>query len=207
MTFYGNRQKFDGLSEAIGKAFMRLGLSANAITALSLLPALLSAYMIARSEFLAAALLFIVSAFLDMVDGAVARATGKASRFGAYLDTMVDRYVEFFVVFGILMLALGGGVPGFILPAAAWLFIFYFGAIMTSYSKAAAKEKDFVKSEIRGGLVERAERLLILFAGILLAGIDAVYLTFAIVLLAFLSNVTVIQRALIAIRESGRSVF
>ena len=78
---------------------------------------------------------------------------------------------------------------------------------MTYYSKAAAKEKDFVKSEIRGGLVERAERLLILFAGILLAGIDAVYLTFAIVLLAFLSNVTVIQRALIAIRESGRSVF
>ncbi len=207
MTFYGNRQRFEWVSELIGNLFKRLGLSANTITMLSIVPAVIAAYLVAIGMFIPAAAFFVVSAFLDMVDGAVARATGKESRFGAYLDTMVDRYVEFFVVLGLFVLAVTGGLPGLFFPSVIWLFIYYFGSIMTSYAKAAAKEKEFVRWEIKGGLVERAERLIILLAGIVLASLHPVLLTLSIVMLAVLTNVTALQRARIAIKESRRSVF
>jgi len=164
----------------------------------SIVPAVASAYLITQQEFILAAVLFIIAAFLDMVDGAVARATGKASKAGAYLDTMVDRYVEFFIVLGLVWLAYTGVIPGLYLPAVVWIFIYYFGSIMTSYAKAAAKEKDFVRKEIKGGLVERAERLIILFIGIVMASADVGYLAYVIVLLAFLANITALQRAWIA---------
>jgi phosphatidylglycerophosphate synthase len=203
MTFYGNRHKFEGVSKAIGRVFRMAGLPANTITILSILPAIASAYLITQSEFILAAVLFLLCAILDMADGAVARATGKVSNFGAYLDTMTDRYVESFVIFGLLFLALSGGMPQLVLPAAMWIFLLFFGSIMTSYAKAAAKEKGLVREEIKGGLVERAERMLILFTGIILATVNPLYLTYAVVLLAFLSNFTVLQRAWIAKRSAG----
>lgn len=203
MTFYGNRGKFEGMSGKIGKAFSKIGLSPNQWTFVSLIPAFAAVYYLVNQEYIISAGFFILAAFLDMVDGAVARATGKASKAGAYLDTMVDRYVEFFIVLGLVWLAYNGVIPGLYLPAVIWIFIYYFGAIMTSYAKAAAKEKDFVRKEIKGGLVERAERLIILFIGIISASVNVIYLTYVIVLLAFLANITVIQRAWIAKKSSG----
>jgi phosphatidylglycerophosphate synthase len=206
MTFYGNRHKFEGLSKAIGKAFRMTGLPANTITIASIVPAVASAYFITQADFVLAAALFMVCAVLDMADGAVARATGKVTNFGAYLDTMTDRYVESFVMFGLLFLALSGGmpeIPMLPLPAAAWVFLLLFGALMTSYSKAAAKEKELVRIEIKGGLIERAERLLILFTGILLAAVNPLYLTYAVALLAILANFTALQRAWIAKKSAG----
>ncbi len=203
MTFYANRQKFDGLSEKIGKSLSRLGISPNQWTAISILPTLLSFWFIINREFMLAAVSFILAAFLDMVDGAVARATGKTSRMGAYIDTMMDRYVEFIVVLGLVVLSINGGMPDMFLPATVWIFIFYFGSIMTSYAKAAAKEKDFVKNEIKGGLVERAERLIMLFIGIVFASISPVFLTLTVAILAVLTNITVLQRVAIANKSSG----
>jgi phosphatidylglycerophosphate synthase len=202
MTFYGKRGKFDGLSKKIGKSFAKLGLSPNQWTLVSVIPAIASAYFIIQQEYIPAAALFIIAAFLDMVDGAVARATGKASAFGAYLDTMVDRYVEFLIVAALMYIAAQGMIPSLFMPAVMWILLYYVGAIMTSYSKAAAKEKDLITKEIKGGLIERAERLLILFAGISLASADVLYLTYTIIILAFLTNVTVVQRALLAVRHS-----
>ncbi len=198
MTFYGNRGRFDGLSSKIGRAFSRFGLGPNAWTFLSVIPALASVWFLVSQEYLASAALFILAGFMDMVDGAVARATGKASKAGAYLDTMVDRYVEFLMVLGLVWLAYQGVIPDVYLPAVVWIFVYYFGAIMTSYAKAAAKEKDFIRSEIRGGLVERAERMILLFVGIAAACFDTIYLAYMIVLLALLANITVLQRAWIA---------
>jgi archaetidylinositol phosphate synthase len=135
-----------------------------------------------------------VSAFLDMVDGAVARVMGKVTKFGAYLDTLMDRYVEALIVLGLLFV----GLPDFFLPSAAWLFIYSMGGMLTTYAKSAAKEKELVEKEIKGGLLERAERLIILFVGILLAIVDKSYLTYVIVALAVLANVSALQRAWIA---------
>ncbi len=77
---------------------------------------------------------------------------------------------------------------------------------MTTYAKAAAKEKEIIAEgkELKGGLLERAERLLILFAGILLAIANPLFLTYTIALLAVLSNISALQRILLARKLAGK---
>ena len=198
MTLYKNRQKFSGFSIKVGIAFSKCGLSPNQWTLLSLVPILVSVYFIIRESFLIAAVLFIVTGFMDMIDGAVARVTGRVSKLGAYLDTVVDRYIEGLIVFALLFASL----PSFYLPIYAWLVIYLYGALTTTYFKSAAKEKELVSEELKGGILERAERLILLFIGLLLAVFNPLYLTYIIVILAVLSNVSGLQRIGIAIRKS-----
>jgi phosphatidylglycerophosphate synthase len=188
MTFYSRREKFRGVSEKIGKAFSRSGISPDEWTFLSLIPAFAAFYFLAKSAFLPAAVSLLAAGFLDMVDGAVARVTGKAGRKGAYLDTVTDRYVEGIIIFGLLFPPL----PGLIIPAHGWAFLYLFGSLMTTYSKSAAAEKGLGK--IKGGLLERAERLIILFFGVLLAVFDPAFLTYTTALLAVLTNASALQR-------------
>ena len=193
---YKNRQKFGGFFAKIGKVFSKIPLSPNQWTLISLLPVIAAVYFLSQQNFLIAGSLFIIASFLDMVDGAVARVTGKTSRFGAYLDTIVDRYVEAIILFGLLFV----GLPGFYIPAYAWIFLYLFGSIMTTYAKAAAKEKEIIPEgkELKGGILERAERLIILFIGIIAAAFNPMYLTYVIVLLAILTNISALQRIWIA---------
>ncbi|MCK5547723.1 MAG: CDP-alcohol phosphatidyltransferase family protein [Thermoplasmata archaeon] len=200
MTFYENRQRFENLSVKIGALFSRLGLSPNQWTMLTIVPAIVALYFLVNSQFLYAAVFFIISGFLDMVDGAVARVMGKVTKLGAYLDTMMDRYVEALIILGLLFVPL----PAFYIPASAWLFLYFMGSMMTTYAKSAAKEKEIVDKELKGGLLERAERLVILFVGILLAIIDVTYLGYVIVLLAILTNLSALQRAYLAKKAAGK---
>lgn len=196
MTLYKGRERFQGFSVKIGIAFAKLRLSPNQWTLLSLIPILVALYFLIREQFLWAALFFIISSFLDLVDGSVARVTGQVTKLGAYLDTVVDRYVEGIIIFGLLFASL----PHWVFPVQAWIFLYFFGALMTTYAKAAAKEKDLVEEEMRGGIMERAERLIILFIGILLAYYNPLYLTWIIALLAVLTNVSALQRIGMAVR-------
>jgi hypothetical protein len=72
---------------------------------------------------------------------------------------------------------------------------------MTTYAKSAAKEKGVVYQELKGGLLERAERMIILFIGILLASVQPLFLTYVIIILAVLSNISALQRIWAAARE------
>ena len=202
MTLYKKRQRFGGVSLAIGSIFSRAGLSPNQWTILTIVPTLLSLYYLMRSEFLLAALFLIIAGFLDMVDGAVARVMGKVTKLGAYLDTMMDRYVEALIILGLLFVAL----PDFYFSSSVWLFLYFMGALFTTYAKAAAKEKELVEEELKGGILERAERLLILFAGIVLAHFNVLYLTYIIVVLAVLTNISALQRMYGAARMYRKSV-
>jgi archaetidylinositol phosphate synthase len=186
--------RFAKFSVKIGIAFSKIPLTANQWTGLSLLPVFVALYYLINQQFLFAAGLFIISAFIELIDGSVARVTGTVTKKGAYLNTVVDKYVEGIIILGLLF----AGLPDFFIPIQAWIFLFFFGGMMTTYVKAAAKEKELTEKEIKGGFLERAERLLILFIGILLAAIDPFYLTYTIVVLAVLSNITVLQRMHIA---------
>lgn len=197
MTLYKGRGRFQGLSVKIGIAFAKLRLSPNQWTLLSLIPILIALYFLIREQFLWAALFFIISSFLDLVDGSVARVTGQVTKLGAYLDTIVDRYVEGIIIFGLLFASL----PNWIFPVQAWIFLYFFGSLMTTYAKAAAREKNLVEKELKGGLLERAERLIILFIGILLASYGRIYLTWVLVILAVLTNISALQRIHMAVRN------
>jgi len=199
MVLAKRRHRFANFSVKVGLAFSKLPLSANQWTLLSLVPMFFALYFLVSQQFLLAAGLFLLSAFMDLIDGSVARVTGTVSKKGAYLDTVVDRYVEGIIILGLLF----AGLPDFYLPVTAWLFVYFFGAMMTTYVKAAAKEKELTEKELRGGFLERAERLLILFIGILVASLDTFYLTYTIVVLAVLSNITVLQRIYSAVKQNG----
>ena len=201
MVLYEKREMFNGISVKVGILFSKFGLTPNQWTLLSLLPAIAAFYFLFQQQFLVAAGFFIVAGFLDFVDGSVARVTGRVSKFGAYLDTVVDRYIEFLVLLGL-----------FFVPAPAvmalnynvWVLLYLFGAMMTTYAKAAAKEKDLVEKEIKGGLLERAERISLLFIAIIAAQFGLQYLSAIVAALAIATNLTALQRILIARNSSKK---
>ncbi|MBI5061424.1 MAG: CDP-alcohol phosphatidyltransferase family protein [Candidatus Aenigmarchaeota archaeon] len=197
---YAIREKFSKLSVKIGIVFSKLKLSPNQWTLLTLIPTIIALYFLVQESFLLAALLFAIAAFFDLIDGSVARVTGNVTKLGAYLDTIMDRYVEGIIIVGLLFIAL----PTLLLPAYVWLFIYFFGSMMTTYVKAAAKEKELVEKELKGGLLERAERLTLLFIGLIIAYFSRVYFVYIIVLLALLSNISALQRIYYAVKSRDK---
>lgn len=197
-----HREKFKNLSIKTGILFSKIPLTPNQWTLLSILPAIIAAWLISQNEFFYAAIFFAIASFLDFVDGSVARVTGQVTKFGAYLDTILDRYVEFLAIVGLFYATL----PGIFLSAQEWLMFYLFGSMMTTYAKAGAKEKELTQTEIKGGFFERAERLIILFIGLLLASAqDSRSLVLAIVLLAVVTNLSALQRILIAANLASKS--
>ncbi len=199
---YKHREIFNRLSIKTGMVFGKISLTPNQWTIISLLPAFIAFYFLTQEQFLFAAISFSISALIDFVDGSVARVSGRVTKFGAYLDTIVDRLVEATIVFGLLFASL----PKIVLPAYAWIFLYFCGSFTTTYAKAAAKEKDLVKEELKGGVLERAERLAILFAGIVLAVFSETYLVWTIILLAVLTNISALQRVLAVWKLSKNSL-
>jgi len=186
----------------------RLGLSPNAWTALALAVAIGGFFALVGHRLLLGLLLFLISGALDMVDGAVARTTGRASAEGAFLDGVLDRYVEALLILGIFFYL--GPETSFFIPIGAWIAILIFGAVMTSFVRAYADHRGLVKDQRvlakdMGGLLERAERLTLIYSGMvgaLLFGNG--WLLGAIVLAAVLSNLTAVQRIFLAIRYGRR---
>jgi phosphatidylglycerophosphate synthase len=193
MTLFEKSQKsqtLTGLRVGVGRMFAGLGLSPNQWTMLSLVVALVAAYFILKSMFVLGAVFILVSGFIDVIDGSVARYTGRVTKTGAYIDTVADRYAEFIYVLPLFALAL----PAVLLPTEVWLALFMFGSMTTTYVKAAAKEKELGIEEIRGGVLERAERVGLYVVGLLLTVVDVRYLPISIAVLAVLANVSALQR-------------
>ena len=194
------RKSFKDLERIIGEIFSKLGLSPNHYSILSLLFALWSLYFLARINLILALVFFLIAIFLDLVDGAVARLTKKATKQGAYIDTICDRYVEGIALLGFLFLPL----PDVFLPSEFWISLAIFGSLMTTYSKAAAKEKELVTEELKKAFMSRAERMILISLSMVLGVFNFSLMIYPIIILAFLSNLTVAQRIYLALNP-GKS--
>ncbi|MFH1105833.1 MAG: CDP-alcohol phosphatidyltransferase family protein [Candidatus Aenigmatarchaeota archaeon] len=196
------KSKYSWISVKIGIIFSRIPLSPNAWTALSLLVAILGFLSLFQKDFLAAFFLFSASAAMDAIDGAVARVVGRVTALGAYLDGIVDRLVELLLLLGLMF----AGIPDFVLPSAVWLALLIFFSVFVSYARAYADHRGAVsKSQIdsMGGLLERAERMILMLAGLLLYQIAPIYLTYAIIAAVFLSAITALQRIWFVVSHSN----
>jgi len=183
------RQQFKQLENIIGKVFSKF-LTANQYSGLAILMALFYfRFMVANNLKIALIFLFAAS-FLDFVDGAVARKTNTASPKGAYLDTILDRYVEAIVLLGFLFLPL----PLIVFPSHIWILLALFGSLMTTYAKAAGKEKEILKTELKEGLAGRGERMILEFLAVFWGIFNLQWTLYFIIALAVLSNITAIQR-------------
>ena len=120
------RHKTEPIMSRVARYFLHI--PPNLITILSILLAILAAYAFAEQMWFAAMVVAIFAAFFDALDGAVARAAKKTTKFGAYLDALVDRYVE-----GILLVGIGLGTGLWL-----WVALTMLGALLIPYAKARA---------------------------------------------------------------------
>ncbi len=193
-----HRNWFGSIENKTADIFAGLPLTPNAYTATSVFAGLAMLYFLISGDYWLALAFFAAAGLLDLVDGAVARRKKMSTNRGAYWDTIADRYVEAMFLFGLLFCEL----PDFHLPAAAWIFLSLFGSTMTTYAKAAAKEKGLCDAELKGGLMSRTERFFAYFL-ILAAMISGNYHLAAVVIaiLAVLANITAGQRISAALRR------
>ena len=190
-------------TDRLAGGLARLGLSPNTWTLLSLVPALLGLAALVMHQLAYGLVLFALSAFIDIVDGTVARATNQATDRGAFIDGVVDRYVELLLYIGLLLYVGRGGFLN--LPKEAWFMVLMFGALMTSFVRAYADHRGIVTDpdELKrmGGLLERLERLMLLYAGMFLGLFNTEWLMAVIAITAVLANATVLQRIWFAMRR------
>jgi CDP-diacylglycerol--glycerol-3-phosphate 3-phosphatidyltransferase len=182
---YSNRVRslFNPLTSAIGRS----GITPNQLTVLGLLLALGAAFLVWYGYFIAAAIVFTAGGLMDMLDGAVARLSEKVTPLGAFIDSTFDRLGEGIILTAIaLTYARDGNL--WIVGAA---FATMIGSFLVSYTRARAEALGL---DCKVGLMTRAERMVLLGAGLLLERFGV--LDVVMYILAVLTAVTVLQRVL-----------
>lgn len=169
---------------------MALHLTPNTITVIGLLMTLVASGLVASGWLVVGAAILTAGSLLDAVDGALARATGGATPFGSFLDSTLDRAGEAILYTGIGVWLLRTQ-PDPVLPMLA-LMVALAGSFLVSYAHARAQGIGLA-ADI--GLAPRTERLVLVIAGVALAGLGLVTGLYVIlVILATLTVATVIQR-------------
>lgn len=159
------RTRVRGLAEPVARGFGHLGLTPNHLTLIGFGLAVIAALAAAQQAWLAAGVLVLVGGTFDLFDGALARATNKVSKLGAFYDSVFDRWGEGFVYVGIAWgSATAGFLEGAVLATAALA-----SAVMVSYTRAKSESLGFTPGTgmANVGLAPREVRIAILTVGLL----------------------------------------
>ena len=199
----------------VGRVLAKTGITPNIITGLTVIVALITAYIFYLGDLILGLVLMVITVILDMFDGAVARAADLGSPFGATLDHTLDRYAEFFFILGIMI---GPGHSAVKFIPWFWGFFSLFGMLMASFARAKAESVGGMDS-CTVGIAERQEKLLLISIGILLLNVNIVdgwmgyssmlptwlgliemtnILTLCVAFVGLISHITVVQRLLYA---------
>lgn len=173
----------------LAASMVALGLSPNHVTMIGFLVSMVSAYAFFASNAAVGGGLLLFAGLFDILDGAVARISGRVTKWGGVLDSTLDRYSDIIIISGII---LGG------LCDAFWGLLSIMGSVMVSYVRARGEVEGVKLSSV--GLMERAERMVLIAISAIIG-----YTWAGIILLAILTNVTVCQR-LIHVRSSLRGL-
>ncbi|HEX6269881.1 MAG TPA: CDP-alcohol phosphatidyltransferase family protein [Anaerolineales bacterium] len=173
---------FKWVLDPLGGFFNRLGLTPNMMTILGLIGNSVGAYYLARGEMLVGGILVLIMTPIDALDGTMARLRGEPGDFGAFVDSVTDRYSELIIYGGLLyhFLSLGEPLGGLLVFGAAA------GSVLVSYVKARAEGLGY---EAKVGLLTRVERYLILAPALVF---HQLFLGLGII--AIFANFTALQR-------------
>jgi CDP-diacylglycerol--glycerol-3-phosphate 3-phosphatidyltransferase len=197
------RDRVKGIFEPIALALGRLGLTPDGLTLIGFAITVLGAVLLAAQQWLIGGVVVLVGGVFDMFDGTLARATGRVSRLGAFLDSVFDRWGEVIVYLGIVVgCVLAEFGEGAILAAAAMG-----AAVMVSYTRAKSEGLAFTAGTGMAavGLMPREVRLIVLAAGLIVAGLTggvvpgsagSGWLVAALAVIAIGATITTIQRIL-----------
>lgn len=163
------------------------GVSPMLVSAFGLMFSIWGAVVVARGSLLGGGIFLLIAGLCDVLDGDLARRLGRDSKFGAFIDSLLDRVSEFAYFGGILMYVFRDrdDVPVY---EPVVILVALMGSILTSYARARAEG---IGIECKVGVIERPERIALLAIG-LVAGFK--FLMAVMILLAITTHVTVIQR-------------
>ena len=173
---------FKWFLDPLGGFFNRMGITPNMMTMLGLLGNAVGAYFLARGEMLTGGLFVLLMTPIDALDGTMARLRGESSDFGAFVDSVTDRYSELIIYGGLLyhFLMLGDPLGGVLVFGAAA------GSVLVSYVKARAEGLGY---EAKVGLLTRVERYLVLAPALVL---NQAFI--GLLIIAVFANITALQR-------------
>ena len=170
-----------------------LGINPNLLTLVGFLVTLLAAYYLAEGKFFHAGIVIIVSGVFDMLDGRVARVTNTVTKFGAFFDSVLDRYSDMALFLGLLIhYARIEQMTYLVLTGIVMM-----GAVMTSYTRARAES---LIPLCKVGFMERPERLVLIIIGALFNKMAPVLWVMAV-----MSNLTVIHRIVYTWKQTSRT--
>jgi CDP-diacylglycerol--glycerol-3-phosphate 3-phosphatidyltransferase len=176
------RSDFERAVRPVGANLHRKGVSADHLTLVGVGMAVVAAVAIGGGALRAGVILLVLTALPDVLDGAVAKASGTASSRGSFFDSVADRLTDALLLGGVAWYLAGTGERVVLLPMALLA-----ATMLVSYQRAKAESLGFTA---RGGLMERAERLVGLGIGLLF---DSLLVTVLWIMLA-LTLVTALQR-------------
>ena len=173
---------FKWVLDPLGRFFNSLGLTPNMMTMLGMIGNTVGAYYLARGEMVTGGLFVLLMTPIDALDGTMARLRGESGDFGAFVDSVSDRYSELIIYGGLLyhFLNLGEPLGGLLTFAAAA------GSVLVSYVKARAEGLGY---QAKVGLLTRVERYLVLAPSLVFQ-----QLYIGLTILAVFANITALQR-------------
>jgi CDP-diacylglycerol--glycerol-3-phosphate 3-phosphatidyltransferase len=187
----------------VARALIRAGVHPNAITTIGTLVTIASGVAFALGQVRWAGFVLLFSGLFDILDGQVARQGGKATTFGAFYDSTLDRVGETAIFTGLAIHFLRGGVPAErVVPAVLAAIIALAASLLVSYTRARAEGLGI---ECKVGFAARAERLIALGlpAWVFGSGASGSLLYWIVIVLALATLVTVVQRVVHVARVSG----
>ena len=180
----GVKNWYLNLMDPVVKFFIDLELNPNFFTTIGFVLSVISAILFAAGQLRLAGALVLLAGTFDIIDGKVARATNRVTKFGALYDSTLDRYAEVIIFFGLGYFFVN---EGWLITSSA-VFVALGGSIMVSYVRARAEGLGF---ECSVGVMQRPERIVYLGISALL---HKYLLIIAILMIAILANYTAMQR-------------
>ncbi|HEU4369790.1 MAG TPA: transglycosylase SLT domain-containing protein [Methylomirabilota bacterium] len=188
-----HRERIRLWSDPVGRMLFRLRLRPNHLTVIGLVVSFFAAAAFIAGHVRGAGGLLLLAGLCDLLDGSLARMSGQVTAFGAFLDSVIDRYSDLIVLLGIVVLFARTPNARGALVAMAGLV----GSVMVSYTKARAES---IGVECNVGVMERPERMICLIAGAVLDLLEP-----ALWVLAALANLTALQRIIFTRRMMTES--
>ena len=187
------REQFKGVLDAAAGFLLKIGLTPNVLTIVGLVGHFAAAFLLARGRITLAGVVLLLLAPADALDGSMARLQGSIKPFGAFLDSVTDRYAEL-VIFGGLLLYF---IPQGDMLACVLVYLAMMGSLMVSYSRARAEA---VGIEAKNGIMTRIERYLVLIPSLLFH-----FPVVGVGIIAVLANITAVQRILRVRRDGNKT--
>lgn len=176
------RKIFGSLLNSIARFLNSMGLSPDMITILGVLGNFLAAWFIANGNLFTGGLLVLCFGLFDAIDGSMARLQGGETKFGAFLDSVLDRYSELAIFFGMLIFSMRSSNP----LNCFLVFLAAAGSVLVSYVRARAQS---LGVDTKIGILTRVERYLVIVPSLLFSRPEI-----GLWIIAVFGNITALQR-------------